>query len=160
MPCFANKDERIRTDDSRSMSSSLSIVPILRCPNYCASKAALHHFVLVLREQLKGSKIKIIEIFPPAVQSNFTLYYSQRLVYTNHTELAELHDEKHQPDIPKGSLIGMPLNEFTDEAISGLEKGLEEIPVGQAKQSYSAVEPQRQAIFRKIIEYMKAAGLN
>lgn len=29
--------------------------------------------------------------------------------------LAELHDEKHQPDIKNGSSIGMPLAEFTDE---------------------------------------------
>lgn len=80
MPSLANKDERVCTDDSWSVSSALSLVPILRCPNYCASKAALHHFVLVLREQLKGSKVKIIEIFPPAVQSKYTLHYSQRSV--------------------------------------------------------------------------------
>lgn len=52
-----------------SMSSGLALVPIIRCPNYCASKAALHHTVLALREQLKESKVKIVEIFPPAVQS-------------------------------------------------------------------------------------------
>jgi len=40
-----------------------------RCGNYCASKAALHHWILVLREQLRGSKVKVIELFPPAVQS-------------------------------------------------------------------------------------------
>lgn len=55
------------------MSSGLGLVPLVRCANYCASKAALHHFVLVLREQLKESKIKIIEIFPPAVQSMLTI---------------------------------------------------------------------------------------
>lgn len=54
----------------------------------------------------------------------------------------------------------MPLNEFTDEEISGLEKGLEEIPVGQAKQFYDAIEPQRQAAFRGIIDSMKGAGPN
>lgn len=45
------------------------MVPLLRCPNYCASKAALHHWLLVLREQLKETNVKVIEIFPPAVQS-------------------------------------------------------------------------------------------
>lgn len=54
----------------------------------------------------------------------------------------------------------MPLNEFTDEAVSGLENGLEEIPVGQAKQSYDAIEPQRQAAFRGAIEHMKGTGPN
>lgn len=51
------------------MTSGLALVPILRCPNYCATKAALHQFILCLREQLKESGIKVIEIFPPAVQS-------------------------------------------------------------------------------------------
>ncbi|MCJ1349922.1 hypothetical protein MMC31_008165 [Peltigera leucophlebia] len=138
LPFFQAKDDRSALV---YVSSSLSLVPILRCPNYCASKAALHHFVLVLREQLKDSNVKIIEIFPPAVQT-------------------ELHDEKHQPDIQNGRLIGMPLNEFTDEAVSGLENGLEEIPVGEAKQPYDAIEPQRQAAFHGIIERMKGTGPN
>jgi short-subunit dehydrogenase involved in D-alanine esterification of teichoic acids len=54
------------------------------------------HFILCLREQLKKSKVKVIEVFPPAVQT-------------------ELHDEKHQPDIQNGGSIGMPLDEFMDE---------------------------------------------
>jgi short-subunit dehydrogenase involved in D-alanine esterification of teichoic acids len=78
------------------MTSSLALVPILRCPNYCASKAALHQFVLCLRQQLKNSKVKVIEVLPPAVQT-------------------ELHDEKHQPDIKDGRSMGMPLDEFTDQ---------------------------------------------
>lgn len=52
-----------------STSSGLALVPMLRCPNYCATKAALHHFLLALREQLKESRIKVVEILPPAVQS-------------------------------------------------------------------------------------------
>lgn len=60
-----------------SMSSGLAFVPLIRCPNYCASKAALHHFVLSLRAQLKDSKIKIIEIFPPAVQSALSSGFNQ-----------------------------------------------------------------------------------
>jgi short-subunit dehydrogenase involved in D-alanine esterification of teichoic acids len=41
-------------------SSGLSLVPILRCMNYCASKAALHHFVLSLRVQLRTTKVKVV----------------------------------------------------------------------------------------------------
>jgi short-subunit dehydrogenase involved in D-alanine esterification of teichoic acids len=78
------------------VTSGLAMVPILRCSNYCASKAALHHFILCLRVQLDKTKIKVVEIYPPAVQT-------------------ELHDEKHQPDIKNGSSFGMPLDEFTDE---------------------------------------------
>jgi short-subunit dehydrogenase involved in D-alanine esterification of teichoic acids len=108
--------------------SGLALIPMTRCPNYCASKAALHHFILCLRRQLQGSKIKVIEIFPPAVQT-------------------ELHDEKHQPDIKNGRSIGMPLDEFTDAAYQGLVDGLDQIPVGMASMLFSAFENKRQEIF-------------
>lgn len=55
------------------ISSGLAIVPLLRCPNYCATKAALHSFIMVLREQLKGRPVKVIEVLPPAVQSMSSL---------------------------------------------------------------------------------------
>lgn len=78
------------------VTSGLALVPIVRCPNYCAAKAGLHQFILCLREQLKGSRTKVVELFPPAVQT-------------------ELHDGKHQPDIKNGRAIGMPLDEFTNQ---------------------------------------------
>lgn len=82
--------------------SGLALIPILRCPNYCASKAAMHHLILTLREQLREASpnVKIVEVLPPAVQT-------------------ELHDAKHQPDIKDGGNYGMPLAEFVDEAWKG-----------------------------------------
>ncbi|KAL8639116.1 MAG: hypothetical protein Q9228_003808 [Teloschistes exilis] len=111
--------------------SGLALVPITRCPNYCASKAALHHWILVLRHQLRDSQIKVVELFPPAVQT-------------------ELHDEKHQPDIKNGRQIGMPLDQFINEAYDGLAAGKEEVVVGNAADWYNAFEPQRQQIFKKM----------
>ncbi|KAL8927000.1 MAG: hypothetical protein Q9208_002545 [Pyrenodesmia sp. 3 TL-2023] len=111
--------------------SGLALVPITRCPNYCASKAALHHWILVLRKQLSDSKVKVVELFPPAVQT-------------------ELHDEKHQPDIKNGRQIGMPLDQFTDEAYAGLAAGKEEVAVGNAGDWYNAFEVQRQQLFNKM----------
>jgi short-subunit dehydrogenase involved in D-alanine esterification of teichoic acids len=95
----------------------LALVPILRCANYCASKAALHHLILVLREQLKDSNVKVIEILPPAVQT-------------------ELHDAKHQPDIKDGGKIGMPLKDFIEDAWHSLDLGMEAIPVGRVRDNY------------------------
>ncbi|KAL8707744.1 MAG: hypothetical protein Q9220_007264 [cf. Caloplaca sp. 1 TL-2023] len=111
--------------------SSLALVPILRCPNYCASKAALHQWILVLRKQLRNSKVKVVELFPPAVQT-------------------ELHDKKHQPDIENGRQMGMPLDQFIDEAYAGLAAGKEEVPVGDALKAYNAFERQKQDIFDKM----------
>ncbi|KAK3170602.1 hypothetical protein OEA41_002683 [Lepraria neglecta] len=116
--------------------SGLALVPIIRCANYCASKAALHHYILCLREQLRGSNVKIVELYPPAVQT-------------------ELHDEKHQPDIKNGGSMGMPLAEFTDEAYEGLAAGKEEVTVQQAKQWYDKFEPLRQEIFHNLANVMK-----
>lgn len=64
-------------------------VPIPTVPNYCATKAALHSFILTLRSQLQDTAVKVIELFPPAVQT-------------------ELHGEG-------GKDFGMPLRDFTDE---------------------------------------------
>ncbi|KAL8720295.1 MAG: hypothetical protein Q9225_002833 [Loekoesia sp. 1 TL-2023] len=111
--------------------SSLALVPITRCPNYCASKAALHHWILVLRKQLQGSKVKIVEIIPPAVQT-------------------ELHDEKNQPDLKNGRQIGMPLDQYINETYAGLAAGKEEVAVGDAAYCYNAFEPQRQQLFHKM----------
>ena len=65
--------------------------------------------------------------------------------------IAELHDEKHQPDIKNGGSIGMPLAEFTNEAYEGLAAGKEEVAVQQAKDWYDKFEPQRQELFQKMV---------
>ncbi|CAO2655691.1 Nn.00g044940.m01.CDS01 [Neocucurbitaria sp. VM-36] len=114
--------------------SGLALLPILRCPNYCATKAALHHMILVLREQLRSGpgNIKVIEIFPPAVQT-------------------ELHDAKHQPDIKDGGTIGMPLEEFTEETWGKLIKGDEQIPVGFSAKAFETFEEKRQELFHGLM---------
>jgi len=116
------------------VTSGLALIPFPRVLNYCASKAALHHFILSLREQMKSGpgNVKIIELMPPAVQT-------------------ELHDTKHQPDMPPGAVIGMPLDDFTDEAWKGLEEGEEQICVGEMTQrSANGWEKERQKVFHSI----------
>lgn len=55
-----------------AVSSGLALVPLPRCANYCATKAALHSLVWSLRAQLKAdpgsAHISVVEIVPPAVQ--------------------------------------------------------------------------------------------
>ena len=60
------------------ITSGLALKPLSNIPVYCASKAALHSFCATLGKQLKdaGSKISVVEIMPPLVES-------------------ELHDRKH-----------------------------------------------------------------
>lgn len=47
-----------------NISSELAFAPLSVMPTYCASKAGLHSFTVSLREQLKATQIKIIEVVP------------------------------------------------------------------------------------------------
>ena len=68
-----------------STTSGLALIPLVRCSNYSASKAALHHFILCLREQLKSSpQIKVVELFPPAVQSKWPYFFAFPILPLSH----------------------------------------------------------------------------
>ncbi len=59
-----------------STGTHISIIPAVTLAGYSASKAALNVFTLCLREQLKAaeSTVRVIEIYPPVVQSQFPSY--------------------------------------------------------------------------------------
>lgn len=117
--------------------SQMALVPMMRCPNYGASKAVLHHFILALRTQLQDGpgNVKVLEIYPPAVQT-------------------ELHDPKHQPDLRNGHLIGMPLQDFIDEVRARLSKGEDQIPIGSAQDIFQAFEVKRQELYHQMTEML------
>ncbi|KAF7188485.1 putative oxidoreductase DltE [Pseudocercospora fuligena] len=124
------------------VTSGLALVPIVYCPNYCASKAALHHMCLAMRLQMKeaNSNVKIIELLPPAVQT-------------------ELHDDKHQPEFKgKGRQLGMPLNDFVEEAWEGLNSSEnEQVPVEKVHSAmgFYEWEQERQKKMVGMYEMMK-----
>jgi uncharacterized oxidoreductase len=53
-----------------NVSSALGLMPMVNTPVYCATKAAIHTYTLVLRQQLKGSPVKVVEVLPPTVETN------------------------------------------------------------------------------------------
>jgi uncharacterized oxidoreductase len=53
-----------------TVSSGLAFVPLAKTPTYNATKAAIHSYSLSLREQLKDTKVEVIEIVPPGVQTH------------------------------------------------------------------------------------------
>jgi uncharacterized oxidoreductase len=75
-----------------NVSSGLAFVPLVATPTYSATKAAIHSYTVALREALKG-KVEVIELVPPAVQTELTPGQSTRSAY-------------------------MPLGEFIDEVMS------------------------------------------
>ena len=52
-----------------NVSSGLAFVPMPIAPIYCASKAAIHSFTQSLRVQLTGTRITVIELAPPGVET-------------------------------------------------------------------------------------------
>lgn len=63
-----------------NVTSGLAFVPLVATPTYSATKAALHSYTVALREQLAG-KVEVIELIPPAVQTDLTPGQSTREGY-------------------------------------------------------------------------------
>ena len=53
-----------------NVTSGLSFVPLARMPVYSATKAFFHSFTLSLRHLLKSKNIEVIEIIPPALNTD------------------------------------------------------------------------------------------
>ena len=54
-----------------NVTSGLAFVPLAATATYSATKAALHSYTVSLREVLRG-KVEVIELAPPAVQTDLT----------------------------------------------------------------------------------------
>jgi len=53
-----------------NVTSGLAFVPFSKIPVYCATKAFLRSFTLSLRHQLKATNTEVIEIIPPALNTD------------------------------------------------------------------------------------------
>jgi len=53
-----------------NVTSGLSFVPLAKAPVYSATKAFFHSFTLSLRQQLKSKSIEVIELIPPALNTD------------------------------------------------------------------------------------------
>jgi uncharacterized oxidoreductase len=86
-----------------TVSSGLAHVPLAVTPTYNGTKAFVHRFTETLRLQLADTSVQVIEIVPPAVQTELTPGQSQREGYL---PLDDYADEvvdllRDQPDAPE-----------------------------------------------------------
>jgi uncharacterized oxidoreductase len=89
-----------------NVSSGLAFMPMLKTPVYCATKAAVHTYSLVLRQQLKDTSVQVIEIVPPMVDTDLN---------------REGRDRAHL------KFRGIDLSEYIPTVIRGLEEDREMI---------------------------------
>jgi uncharacterized oxidoreductase len=107
-----------------NVTSGLSFVPLANVPVYCATKAALHSFTLSTRWQLKSTQIDVIEIIPPAVDTDL--------------QAPGLHT------------FGVNVDKFADAVFDGLEQGWNEIAYGTAEIARRSSREQLDMIFERM----------
>jgi uncharacterized oxidoreductase len=107
-----------------NVTSGLAFTPLASAPVYSATKAALRSFTLSLRHQLAGTPIQVVEIIPPAVD----------------TDLGGPGLHTH----------GVPLYQFADSAVEQLGRGSIEITYGFSQQASRASREQLDAMFQKM----------
>lgn len=107
-----------------NVTSGLAFVPLVIAPIYSATKAALHSFTLSLRQQLIDTPIKVLEIIPPAVNTDL----GGKGLHT----------------------FGVDLNEFTNAIVSQLESGQLEASYGFGTECSQASREQQDVIFKRL----------
>ncbi len=81
-------------------------MPLVSTPIYSATKAAIHTYTLVLRQQLKDTSIRVIEIVPSMVDTGLN---------------------KEGRDAAHLKYRGVSLSEYIPTVIKGLENDVETI---------------------------------
>ncbi|MDF7810845.1 SDR family NAD(P)-dependent oxidoreductase [Hymenobacter sp. YC55] len=107
-----------------NVTSGLAFAPAAFAPIYSATKAALHSFTLSLRHQLKDTHIKVLEIVPPAVN----------------TDLGG----------PGLHTFGVPVDEFADSVMARLAAGEIEVGFGTSERNRLASRTELDDIFQQM----------
>lgn len=126
-PFFAKKGEAAIIN----VTSGLAFTPLAIAPIYSASKAALHSFTMSLRYQLSATSIEVIEVAPPAVN----------------TDLAGTGLHMH----------GEPIDAFADGIFKGLEEGKMEIGYGTSVNRLRMSRDEIDEYAEKMYNAMKAS---
>ena len=130
------------------VSSGLALVPLPRCPNYCATKAAIHSLAWSLRAQLSSpsspqtNHIRVVEIIPPAVQT-------------------ELHPQQEDLVAKGQHRIGLLLEPYADETWNSLksDEDLDEILSSVHAARLGHIDDTKKQVFDEMMAFMAKQGL-
>jgi uncharacterized oxidoreductase len=114
-----------------TVSSGLGFTPMSPTAVYCATKAAIHSYSMTTRYKLKDTKVKVIEIVPPWVQT-------------------DLMNSNNNPN-------AMPLADFIAESMKLLGTDADEILVERVKPLRNNPGPNEAAFFNKFQEIIAQA---
>jgi len=107
-----------------NVTSGLSFMPFAKVPVYSATKAFFRSFTISLRHLLKDKNIEVIELIPPALN----------------TDLGGKGLHMHAP----------PVSEFIDTVIKKLKEGKNEIAFAGSETRLNAVPEEWKDIFAKM----------
>jgi len=91
-----------------NITSGLVYIPKTAYPFYCAAKSALHSYTMSLRRELKGSDVRVFEVFMALVDTKF-----------------------HKGGLPR-STRAISAEEAAVETLRGLARGKEDIYIGKS----------------------------
>jgi uncharacterized oxidoreductase len=107
-----------------NVTSGLAFSPLANVPVYSATKAALRSFTLSLRHQLADTSVSVIEIIPPAINTDL----GGKGLHT----------------------FGAPVEEFVDSVMEQLKKGSLEATFGFSTDASRASREQLDATFKRM----------
>ena len=107
-----------------NVTSGLAFAPLARVPVYCATKAALRSFTLSLRHQLADTAVRVVEVIPPAVD----------------TDLGG----------PGLHTFGVPVERFAEAVFAAYQAGETEIATGMARDNSRASRAELDALFERM----------
>lgn len=106
-----------------NMNSPAGIVAVAQVPIYSATKAALHSYTLSLRHHLKDSGVRVVEVFPPGVDTPMTANTARKQISAQ---------------------------SFVSQLLRALEKGGDEIWIGEARAVRWLARFSRRGLFQLI----------
>jgi uncharacterized oxidoreductase len=101
-----------------NISSGLGFVPMASVPVYCATKAARHTFSMTLRVQMAPLGIKVLEVTPPAVESEL--------------------NPQGRAGRPRGAMGLVGVHEYVASVVKGLRDDVPEIGYGYTQDMMKA----------------------